>query len=144
MLDSRAMSTWRRFLLVILLALSLPAQAFAAASTMLGLPHHGNGDAAFCLHTHAHARYASIAMQAEHDRPTAHPGGCSHAGAHSAHPCSTCFTCSSCCFGAALPTAVQSVRSIDAARLTRFPPLSAADASFLTGGIERPPRLSHL
>lgn len=138
MLHCRPMSTWHRFLLVILLALSLPAQAFAVASTLPNPPQSASVQADACLHAHD----ATMAMPAKHAGTATHRTSIVHANAHATHGCSTCFVCASC--GAALPTAGHRMHLIDAAGPARFPPLAVAAVPFLTDGIERPPRLSQV
>lgn len=136
MIDSAPMSYWRRLFLVVLLILSLPVQSYAAASMKC---------TAELSDASAHA---AAAMYAEHDAPehhhdmammTAALGEPHHEGGHAAHP-HACSTCASCCFGAALPAgSVVAVPMVNSLVAIRIPP-SAGVVSFLTGGIERPPR----
>ncbi|MBR8235257.1 hypothetical protein K6W26_12260 [Burkholderia sp. AU42008] len=114
------MSYWRTFLVVVLLALSLPIQSFAAVSMPCAgaaVPHEDN---------------------APHTIPAAQDGHHDH-GDRARHA-SSCAACVSCCIGmgmAGAPAApvMASVRVTTVAR-----PRSAGGVSFLTGGIDRPPR----
>jgi len=129
------MSYWRKLFIVVLLALSLPVQSFAAISMK-------------CVASHAKARetpigHAEQRMSEHHhdmhgtaiaadDHHTHH-----HGGGHHAHSCSTCAAC---CFGTGLPAVPAVVVSSGATRVTTSIPPSAGVVSFLTDGIERPPR----
>ncbi|MFM0292178.1 MULTISPECIES: hypothetical protein [Paraburkholderia] len=132
------MSYWRKLFLVLLLALSLPVQSFAAISMKCGSSHFGS-DVAYAQdedtdesvpHRHVH----DLAMT-DSDRDSHSHGGDSH----HAHSCSTC---ASCCFGGALPAVPTVVASADVFHLVV--PFSRSDrfVPFLTDGIERPPRIS--
>ncbi|PMS19824.1 hypothetical protein C0Z18_12690 [Trinickia dabaoshanensis] len=130
------MSYWRKLFIVVLLALSLPVQSFAAISMKCVATY---GDA-----SEAHAPRAQEAASAHHSR-VKHGIALAdddhhhryHGDAHQAHSCSTC---TSCCFGAGLPTVPAVAVSADVRRaIVSFPP-SAGVVSFLTDGIERPPR----
>jgi hypothetical protein len=129
------MSYWRKLLIVVLLALSLPVQSFAAVS-MKCVPTHADGGDAPARHVvhdiaeqHDHGIHEVALAEDGHHHDSR--------GAHHAHSCSTC---ASCCFGAALPAVSVVATPPDTTHvITRIPP-SAAVASFLTGGIERPPR----
>jgi hypothetical protein len=133
MLDSVPMSYWRKLFLVVLLALSLPVQSFAAAS-MKCVPSHFGGDGASAQHvdldesTHLH-----------HMRGVTMADGVHHGDAKHAASCSAC---ASCCSGAALPVVPIVVSAADAVHLAVPSPPSVRVASFLTDGIERPPRTS--
>ncbi|MBS2132206.1 hypothetical protein KEX41_28900 (plasmid) [Burkholderia thailandensis] len=130
------MSYWRNFFIVVLLALSLPVQSFAAISMKCV--------AAYADDSEVHAPHEEEAGSAHrphatHDMALADNGHYHHhhGVAHQAHSCSTC---ASCCFGAGLPTVPVVAVSADVRRATvSFPP-SAGVVSFLTDGIERPPR----
>ncbi|WGY70342.1 hypothetical protein KEC55_25200 [Burkholderia cepacia] len=114
------MSYWRKFLLVVLLALSLPIQSFATVSMQC-------------------ERVAVAPMEApSHAMPAAQAGHHDHDD-HARHA-SSCSACVSCCFGTGMSGAgaVPAVASVSAA--IAAPPLSAVVVSFLTGGIDRPPR----
>jgi hypothetical protein len=143
-LDSVPMSYWRKLFLVVLLALSLPVQSFAAVSMKcessrvggegVSMSHENAGEA---THQHDHA-----AMMADsgNDIAGAHSQNHSHAGgAHHAHACSTC---ASCCFGSGLPAASLAAISADAVHFAVPLAPSVRVVSFLTDGIERPPRIA--
>ncbi|WP_308112568.1 MULTISPECIES: hypothetical protein [Paraburkholderia] len=143
-LDSVPMSYWRKLFLVVLLALSLPVQSFAAVSMKCESSHVG-GEGVSMLHenageaTHQHDHAAMMADSANdiagaHSQNDSHPGG-----AHHAHACSTC---ASCCFGGGLPVAPVAAISADAVHFAVPLAPSVRVASFLTDGIERPPRIS--
>lgn len=133
------MSYWRKFLVVVLLALSLPVQSFAAIS-MKCVPTHADAGEAPVRHVvHAMAEhdhgFHGVAFADDDHR---------HAprSAHHAHHAHLCSTCASCCVGAALPAvSVVATALVGTRVITRIPP-SAAAVSFLTGGIERPPRIT--
>ncbi|RQU84954.1 hypothetical protein DF133_26990 [Burkholderia cenocepacia] len=115
--DFASMSYWRTFLVVVLLALSLPIQSFAAVSMPCAgaaVPHED---------------------QALHTTPTAQDGHHDHA-----RHASSCAACVSCCFGSAMPGALEAPAAASVGVTTVAPPRSAGDVSFLTGGIDRPPR----
>lgn len=112
MLDSAPMSYWRKLFVIVLLVLSLPVQTLAAVSM--------NCDPAPADDGHRHDGR----------------GGAHHDHAHA------CPTCLSCCVGAGLPAASVAAASFDAARPRLFLPRDTRAVSFLTGGIERPPRTS--
>jgi hypothetical protein len=132
------MSYWRKLFVIVLLALSLPVQSFAALSMTCGSSHAGS-DVASALHaepgetTHRHHVHGLMMAGSDHD---SHPYG---GDVHHAHSCSTC---ASCCFGGALPGAPTVATSADAVHFALPLPRSDRIASFLTGGIERPPRIS--
>lgn len=117
------MSYWRKFILVVLLALSLPIQSFATVSMQCAgsvVPH---------------------GEEASHTMPVAQGthGGHADRDSHARHAPS-CAACVSCCFG----TGMSGVPAVPAAAdasiaIAPYPP-SAVVVSFLTGGIERPPR----
>ncbi|SOE98178.1 hypothetical protein SAMN05446635_6144 [Burkholderia sp. OK233] len=143
-LDSVPMSYWRKLFLVVLLALSLPVQSFAAVSMKCKSSHfpregtsmlHENAGEA----THQHDHAAMMADSAN-DIASAHSQNHSQAGgAHHPHACSTC---ASCCFGGGLPAAPVAAISADAVHFAVALAPSVRVASFLTDGIERPPRIS--
>ncbi|MGS0896778.1 hypothetical protein ACVBGC_30225 [Burkholderia stagnalis] len=125
------MSSWRTFLLVVLLALSLPIPSFAAASMPCGgSPGASAWNAAGAGNVHDPAG-AHAMPGAQGDRPDR--------ASHARHAMS-CTGCVSCCFGAAAPGEPGIAAPADASRaiVSTSPP--AAAVSFLTGGIERPPR----
>ncbi|ACC71221.1 hypothetical protein PPMP20_13785 [Paraburkholderia phymatum] len=126
------MSYWRKLLLVVLLALSLPVQSFAAVS-MICVPAEVAGDES-ATHPLGEAgpvgEHAVVADVDDHD-------GHDHSGGNHAH---ACLTCASCCVGAALPAAPAISAATDLSRFSIPLPADAGVALFLTGGIERPPR----
>nr|WP_246257918.1 hypothetical protein [Pararobbsia alpina] len=127
------MPYWRKLFVIVLLALSLPAQSLAAATMKCGSSHFGR-DVASAQHadvnesTHLHHMHGVTMADGVH-----------HGDAHPAHACSTC---ASCCFGAALPVVLTVVTSADSVHFAVPSPPSVRVASFLTDGIERPPRIS--
>lgn len=128
------MSPWRRFLVIVLLVLSLPAQSLAAISMRYAaastgeLPMH---DTRSVMHESGH--HARLAALSGDDHRHHHPSD-----ACRAHPCSTC---SLYCSGAGLPASPFVAVAPDVRHIALAPASSAAAASFLTDGIERPPRL---
>ncbi|AXF01790.1 hypothetical protein CUJ88_25675 [Paraburkholderia hospita] len=129
------MSYWRKFFVIVLLIMNLPAQSFAAIS-MKCESSHFVGEMTFAQHAHEAESINGHDMRsmAMADRPHhSHQ----HGGAHHAH---SCATCASCCFGVALP-AVPTVATPTVIAHLAVPLPPAADVvSFLTSGIERPPR----
>ena len=134
-LDSAPMSYWRKLFVVVLLALSLPVQSFAAIS-MNCFASHAEASETPIVHAgqsmSGHHRDMHGAALAADDHHTYH-----HGGGHHAHSCSTCAAC---CFGTGLPAVPSVVVSSDVTRVTTSIPPSAGVVSFLTDGIERPPR----
>ncbi|KVT04356.1 hypothetical protein WT24_25385 [Burkholderia sp. MSMB1078WGS] len=114
------MSYWRTFLVVVLLALSLPIQSFAAVSMPCSGAAARHGD---------NASYAMPAAQDGHrDRDD-----------HARHAPS-CAACVSCCFGTSMSGALAVPAPASVGVTIVAPPPSAGGVSFLTGGIDRPPR----
>ncbi|KVE31202.1 hypothetical protein WS68_16855 [Burkholderia sp. TSV86] len=129
------MSYWRKFFIVVLLALSLPVQSFAAVSMKCVTSHAEAGETPIVhaeqrMSEHHHDMRAT-ALAAD-DHHTRH-----HGGGHHAH---SCATCEACCFGTGLPAVPAVVISSDATRVVTSIPPCAGVVSFLTDGIERPPR----
>ncbi|CAD6554019.1 hypothetical protein LMG28727_05629 [Paraburkholderia kirstenboschensis] len=126
------MSYWRKLFLVVLLALSLPVQSFAAVS-MTCAPWEAVDDEATAEQFHqaeladAHAVVAASDDHQNHD----------HNGGHHVH---ACLTCASCCVGAALPVTRAVSASADQTQFSAPLPPNAGVVLFLTSGIERPPR----
>ncbi|PRF98607.1 hypothetical protein [Burkholderia ambifaria] len=124
------MSYWRKFILVVLLALSLPIQSFATVSMQCA------GAAAAVPHAEHEASAdhpaASLAMQSAQGGEHAHVDHVRHASA--------CSSCGACCIGTGVadPPAVSAASGIGIAFVAFAP--SPVVVSFLTGGIERPPR----
>ncbi|CAN0627108.1 protein of unknown function [Burkholderia multivorans] len=136
MLDFCPMSYWRKLFLVLFLALSLPVQSFAAVAMQCAVAH-ADEDVEFA--TDAGQPVAEHRHETADAHATTDHGGHRHSpgNTHHAHACSTCV---SCCVGAGLPTVPSVTRSLDSAITAVFPTPSTAAASFLTAGIERPPR----
>ncbi|WP_322084702.1 hypothetical protein [Burkholderia sp. BCC1972] len=116
------MSFWRKFLLVVLLALSLPIQSFAAAS----MPCAGAGAGAVPVEEAPNAMPAAQAGHHDHD-------------GHARHA-SSCPACVSCCFGTGMSGAPVVPAAADVSVAIISQPPSVVVVSFLTGGIDRPPR----
>jgi hypothetical protein len=134
-IDSPTMSYWHKLFLVVLLALSLPVQSYAAVSMkcVAALSEAGKGATSqgepHGMSAHAHEMHRAAFESGEH---LAHGSPQSHLHA--------CSTCASCCVGAGLlAVPVVATPRVDTLVMTLVPP-SARVASFLTGGIERPPR----
>jgi hypothetical protein len=130
------MTYWRKLFLVLLLALSLPVQSFAALSMNCGLSHMESnetfaqhGEVAEAPHMH-HMHGVLMADSANHDH--SHHDSIDHK--HS------CAACASCCIGVAPPATPSVMPSADALSISIQFPRAVGVASFLTGGIERPPR----
>ncbi|UEP51629.1 hypothetical protein LMA00_19505 [Burkholderia ambifaria] len=124
------MSYWRKFILVVLLALSLPIQSFATVSmqcagAVAAVPHAEH-------EASADHPAASLAMSSAQGGEHAHEGHARHA--------SSCSSCWACCFGTGMTDspAVSAASGIGIAFVAFAP--SPVVVSFLTGGIERPPR----
>lgn len=135
MLGSRAMPYWRKFILVVVLALSLPAQSFAAASMMcgLGVGHGSNASP----HTHHHHSASVTGDDKIVEAQGTHATGQS-TGSHGHHH--ACSSCASCCFGAAAVGVSAPSNFTEIAHTIVLPSMPLPVVSFLTGGIERPPR----
>jgi hypothetical protein len=128
------MSYWRKLLIVVLLILSLPVQSYAAvlmkcaaepADAGHSVTSHLDLDLGVAEHHHEMRQIASVGGEHHHD------------GSRHPHACSSCV---SCCVGAGLPSAsAVAVPAGDLLVAIRIPS-SAGVVSFLTGGIERPPR----
>jgi hypothetical protein len=129
------MSYWRKFFVIMLLVLSLPVQSFAALSMKCETSHFG-GEVTSAQDEHvsgsAHRHDMHVAAMADASHPAHHPGE-----AHHAHACSTC---ASCCLGAGFPVGPTTATHADIAHSAVPLPPSVNVASFLTSGIERPPR----
>ncbi|MGU7816872.1 hypothetical protein [Burkholderia sp. AW49-1] len=120
------MSYWRKFILVVLLALCVPIQSFATVSTPCAgaaVPHAGAG---------VDAQAASHGMPGTHGERHGHDDHARHA--------TPCSACGSCCFGSGMAEvpAVSVTSDVGLAIVSSSP--SAVVVSFLTGGIDRPPR----
>ncbi|PMS12065.1 hypothetical protein FNF07_10635 [Trinickia caryophylli] len=128
------MSYWRKLFIVVLLALSLPAQSSTAAPMKCITAQADAGEAATAHVEHDrsehHLRIYDPALAVDAPRQTDCHG-------HHAHSCSAC---SACCLGTALPVGAIIVVSSDATHVATSAQPCAGVVSFLTGGIERPPR----
>jgi hypothetical protein len=138
MLDFRTMSYWRKLFIVVLLALSLPVQSFAAISMKCESSHFG-GEVASAQHEDADA---SVPHRHMHDLTVTDSDHHGHPAGGDVHHTHSCSTCASCCFGGALPAAPIVAASADVVHSALTSPRSDRIASFLTSGIERPPRIS--
>lgn len=129
------MSSWRKLFVIVLLALSLPVQSLAAVSMkcVIAPVEMGSGAAEYleprapAAHHEAHG--AALADGEHHDHQ---PSKTDHA-----RPCATHALC---CFGAALPASPTVAVFADATGIATPILPSAGAVSFLTDGIERPPR----
>lgn len=133
-----AMVSRFRTALMWLLLLALPLQGFAAA-TMLncGPNHHRMLAAATAGSTRVHAHAA-----VDHHEMAKVGGGSDLSSVHHLDKVTKfkCSACAACCLGAALPTAAIAIVFIPpAATLAVF--VSASHVDFLSGGLDRPPRL---
>lgn len=139
MLDSAPMSYWRKLFVIVLLVLSLPVQTLAAVSMNCDPASADDGGAP----AHAWLQASAENGHGMHDAAAADDGHRhdGRGGAHHDHA-HACPTCLSCCVGAGLPAASVAAVSFDAARPRLFLPRDTRAVSFLTGGIERPPRTS--
>ena len=138
MLDFLTMSYWRKLFLVLLLALSLPVQSFAAISMKCGSSHVGS-DVAYAQHEDIDE---SVSHRHVHDLTMTDSDRDSHSHGGDSHHAHSCSTCASCCSGGALPAVPTVVASVDVFHLVVPFPRSDRVVSFLTDGIERPPRIS--
>ncbi|VWM08804.1 hypothetical protein [Burkholderia lata] len=129
------MSYWRKFLVVVLLALSLPIQSFATVSmacagadAVVAIPHAEDGASAVEAMPHA-----MLGVQGgHHERQHEHADHARHA-----QPCSAC---GSCCLGNSMADIpAMSVAPGIGVTIISFAPTPVV-VSFLTGGIDRPPR----
>jgi hypothetical protein len=133
--------------LVWLLLLALPLQGFAAAAMLhCGPSHHrmlaASSVAAAESHMHAHMHATS---GHHHGQETGLEHGAADAGTPAAHDLDTlskfkCSACAACCTGAAMPTAALFIPSLPPAG-TPAVALIASRAEFLSGGLDRPPRI---
>ncbi|WP_321850429.1 hypothetical protein [Burkholderia diffusa] len=120
------MSYWRKFILVVLLALCVPIQSFATVSTPCAgaaVPHAGPG---------VDAQAASHAMPGAHGERHQHDDHARHA--------TPCSACGSCCFGSGMAEVPAVSVTSDVGLAIVSSAQSTVVVSFLTGGIDRPPR----
>ena len=132
-----------------LLLLALPLQGFAAA-TMLncGPNHHRMLSAATAEPSEAHDHSTvghhphAAAMADDHHRMLSDAGANDLSSVHHLDKVTKfkCSACSACCMGAALPTAVLAIAAIPTAMTTAVF-ISTPHVDFLSGGLDRPPRL---
>jgi hypothetical protein len=136
-LDFATMSYWRKLFVIVLLILSLPVQSFAAIS-MKCESSHFEGEVTSAQHVHEPESVNGHDMRgmAMADG-THHPH--QHGGVYHAH---SCATCASCCFGVALSAIPTVATPAGMAHFAVPLPPSVNVASFLTSGIERPPKAS--
>lgn len=133
------MSFWRRFLVVVLLVLSQPAQLLAAVQMKdwPGTTAHMQAmdDAAPTCGAGMHAHH----MHADADETM--PSACrpTKSTVHDmrAHACGSYGAC---CADPSVPHAAVAASPATLVRIVVLPHEPVAVASFLTGGIERPPR----
>ena len=129
------MSYWCKLFIVVLLALILPVQSFAAVSMKCAIADTDAGKASFGYAAHDRLAHglALHEVVAQADDGNRRPCDSCHA-----RSCLTCASC--CCFGIAVPAVPTVAMPTDATRvITRTSP-SADVVSFLTDGIDRPPR----
>ncbi|VWD38393.1 hypothetical protein BLA18112_06589 [Burkholderia lata] len=127
------MSYWRKFLLVVLLALSLPIQSFATVSMAcaggdVAMPHVEDGVSAVEAGPHAMPNTQGGQQKHRHEH-----------GDHARHA-QPCSACGSCCLGTGMVDlpAMSAASNIGVALVSVAP--TPVVVSFLTGGIDRPPR----
>jgi len=126
------MSYWRKLFLVVLLALSLPVQSFAAVSMICATSGAVDDEATADPLHHSESTDGHAVVASDDDRQSHH-----HNGGHHVH---ACLTCASCCVGAALPVAPAISALADSIQFFAPLPPDAGVVLFLTDGIERPPR----
>nr|MDW3663461.1 hypothetical protein [Paraburkholderia terrae] len=128
------MSYWRKPFVIVLLILSLPVQSFAAISMKCETSHF-MGEMTSAQHAHETESITGHEM-----RGMAMADGIHHSHPHG-HHAHSCATCASCCFGLALPAVPAVATPAGTAHFAVPLPPSVSVASFLTSGIERPPRV---
>jgi hypothetical protein len=129
------MYSWRKFLTVVLLMLSLSARSFASVPLNCEVSQAG-GDAALASHHEMMESMHEIAAE-----PHAQPPHHAHSGNdHHSHGNGHCGTCASCCSGGVLPPIALIAGPSELVRHIAATPPLVEFARFLTGGIERPPR----
>jgi hypothetical protein len=124
----RVLKLW----LMLIIALALPVQGFAAATMFHCASAMGQASAAAGGHDHSrhsHAGANDASMHQAQGKADLNPG-----------QSPACSACASCCTAAALPAAPIPIASTDAPS-SYARPMAPAIAAFLTGGPERPPRL---
>lgn len=130
------MSYWCKLFIVVLLALTLPVQSFVAVSMKCTIADAdaGNAPVGYAAHnlpTRHLALHNGVPTQADDGdhRP------CDSCHTHSCLACASC-----CCSGIALPSAPTVALPPDASRVITRLSSSTDVVSFLTDGIDRPPR----
>jgi hypothetical protein len=132
------MRSLMRFVLLCLMAVALPVQGFAATGALhCGAMHqrmqaanaHHHDDGADHHHAHAGASQAKASPDAGPDDGAARVGGAFK-----------CSACAACCVGLGLPAGTPNVPQGPSEQFAP-PRAMPSDAAFLTGGLDRPPRL---
>ncbi len=130
------MINWRKLFAVVFLMLSLSARAFGAAPLTCELSQVREEVMSSAPDMHEMATHVSEAMTTASVHGKHHlQGGMHHHG--SGH----CSTCVSCCAGGVFPLIAAISIPSQAVRDVPLDNAPAGSARFLTGGIERPPRL---
>ncbi len=130
------MINWRKLLTVVLLMLSLSARAFGAAPLTCELSQ-GSGE----VMSSAHDMHEMASRPSEAMTTVSVHGEHNLQGAMHHHGSGHCSTCVSCCVGGVLPPIAAISIPSQAVRDVPVDNASAGSERFLTGGIERPPRL---
>lgn len=134
-----------KLLAVWMLVFALPMQGFAAATMMnCEKPHSHEAKSLAESHNHAmHSRHGEVANHAAIHEHVADATGNhdTHHSSSSKHACSHCGTCTVCCASTAIVASSLTI-------LAQFDKSKASLAystsqftSFISAGIERPPRL---
>jgi hypothetical protein len=129
------MSSWRKLFIVVLLALSLPVQSFAAISMKCVASQTEEGEVPV-------RQMEQTVKVRHHDLHEMALAGGEYAHHHDGDACHahTCSTCDSCCSGPGLPVVPRAEASPATTLVAVAIPPSAGVVAFLTDGIERPPR----
>ena len=136
-----------RLALTWLLLLALPLQGFAAATMINCGPNHHRMMGAAMADTPEVQRHG-VGGQHHHEMSVAaghHEGASNDGDAPSVHHLDKlmkfkCSACAVCCMGAVLPTTALSFASLPQA-MTMAMFVSTPHVDFLSGGLDRPPRL---
>ncbi|MEW6703647.1 MAG: hypothetical protein AB1430_02200 [Pseudomonadota bacterium] len=139
------MRSWLRAVLVLLLAAALPLQGWAAATMLAcGPSHHRMAGAQVQAQGHHHQQEAAVHERSAHQHEAAASAADrdATAGPGSLHALAKfkCSACAACCVTAALPASVPAFTTEDVARFVAHS-VPDAQAVFLTGGVEPPPRI---
>lgn len=118
------MSRALRITLMWLLTLAVPVHGFAAASVLGCVGSHHHATASASTHSHAHGDAGS------------------NTDAHKGHTDgkASCSACAACCASAALPATPMVFEPTTPAPESFVLPAPQHVASFVSGGLERPPR----